>query len=680
MHSRAHPAATPGAANYALAAGPAPTAEHVLDALDVGVACVAPDWRITFVNPAWCDALGGVESAGYVGADFWAAFPAFAATPEAAVVRAPRADGVPRGFRIRYQDARVDGTFDVRVRRAAAGALVLAVHNVTAQERLEQVQDRLLESVGEGLLVVAADWTVTYANAAAERATGLARARVLGRPLWRAFPALAGSEFEAGWRDTMASRRPHAARTVPIARRPGVTALFDAQSYPVPDGGLLILFSEVSARERQARELAERSAENVRLRELARTMAAVADSAAVLDALCAAAITLCGAAGATVAEVHEGEGRFIAAANHPADVRGHRFPLAGTLTGRLLALERQAPAAGPTVLLRADAAAAEDAAFCGGALADGRRVGDLLLAPLAAHGEMLGVLAVSRARGEAPFSAADEARLRVVADHASLALHKARLVEAAQEANDTKSAFLASVSHELRTPLTALTGYGELLADEILGPLTASQADVVDRMRAVTHQLTAMIEEILTFSALEAGRELVRPSPVDVAEVVHAVATVVEPLAEQKGLAFGARVPPVPPPLVTDPDKLRQILVNLCGNAVKFTPAGAVALTVEAAGGGVRCAVRDTGVGIEAGDLPRLFHPFTQLDNGLTRRYGGTGLGLYISQRLARLLGGRIDVASAPGAGSTFTLTLPSRPPEPGDAGAAPPAATTFRP
>jgi signal transduction histidine kinase len=440
---------------------------------------------------------------------------------------------------------------------------------------------------------------------------------------------------------------------------------------------MLVLFSEVSARERQARELAERSAENERLRDLARTMAAVGDSAAVLDALCAAAITLCGAAGATVAEVLDGEARFIAAANHPDAVRGHRFPLAGTLTGRLLAMQPAAPAgperAGEAVLLRADAAAAGDAAFCGDLL-DGRRVGDLMLAPLAAHGEMLGVLAVSRAGGERPFDDADETRLRVVADHASLALHKARLVEAAQEANDTKSAFLATVSHELRTPLTALTGYGELLADEILGPLTAPQADVVDRMRAVTHQLTAMIEEILTFSALEAGRELVRPAAVDVAEVVQAVAAVVEPLARQKGLAFAATVPPLPPPLVTDPDKLRQILVNLCGNGVKFTERGAVTLDVAAGAEAVRCRVRDTGVGIAAHDVPRLFHPFTQLDKGLTRRYGGTGLGLYISQRLARLLGGRIDVASAPGAGSTFTLTLPLRAPEPADGDA------TFRP
>jgi signal transduction histidine kinase len=458
----------------------------------------------------------------------------------------------------------------------------------------------------------------------------------------------------------MGTRRPRRARTLPVPRGDGRTALFDAQAYPVAGGGLLVLFSEVSQRERQARALAERSAENERLRELARTMAAVDDTPTLLAALCDAAISLTRAAGATVAAVVEdGQGEFVAAANHPDEIRGHRFPLAGTLTGRLLALLQAPDADGDRVpLLRATAAESRDAAYRGD-LRDGRHVGSVLLAPLAAHGRMLGVLAVSRADGEAPFTAVDEDRLRVVADHASLALHKASLVEEAQAANSTKSAFLATVSHELRTPLTALTGYGELLADEIAGPLTAGQADIVERMRAVTHQLTGMIEEVLTFSALEAGREVVRPAPVDVAEVVHAVTAVVEPLAATRGLAFRAAVPPLPPPLVTDPDKLRQILVNLAGNAVKFTPAGSVAVEVTADGDAVRFAVADTGVGIADSDLPRLFHAFSQLDRGLTRRYGGTGLGLYISQRLARLLGGRIEVRSAPGAGSTFTLTLP---------------------
>jgi signal transduction histidine kinase len=421
-------------------------------------------------------------------------------------------------------------------------------------------------------------------------------------------------------------------------------------------GGVLVLFAEVSARERQRRELAERSEENERLRELARRMAAEADSVRLLEALCAAARALCDADGATVAQVGETEGRFVAALGHPPHVGQHVFPLAGTLSGRLRDAFRATGAASP---LRATDAEARDPAYCG-ELADGRTVGALLLAPLAAQGDLLGVLAISRAEGRPAFGERDTQRLRVVADHASLALWKARLVDAAQAATRTASTFLATVSHELRTPLTALTGYGELLADEILGPLSADQHDVVERMRGVTHQLTAMIEEILTFSSLEAGKELVRPVPVDVAEIVDSVVTILEPLARQKGLAFTVEVPPLPPPLVTDPDKVRQILVNLGGNAVKFTPAGSVALRVAADGAAVRVAVTDTGVGIAPEDAGRLFRPFSQLDAGLTRRYGGTGLGLYISQRLAGLLGGKVEFAPAEGRGSVFTLTLPT--------------------
>jgi PAS domain S-box-containing protein len=524
--------------------------------------------------------------------------------------------------------------------------------------------DWLLESIGEGLLVLDRGWRVAYANAAAERMTGTRREALLGAEVWELFPTLRGTPVEEAWRGVMEARRPTALRTVPLPRRPGgaTAAVFDARVYPVDaqasagGGGIVVLFAEVGQRERQQRELAARSEENERLRELARRMAAEADSERLLSELCSAARALCEADGCTVAQIGEGEGRFVTALGHPVDVAGHAFPLDGTLTGRLLTAFR---AGGEVAILRATDAEARDPAYCGW-LDDGRSVGALLLAPLAAHGDLLGVLAISRAAGRPPFTERDEQRLRVVADHASLALWKARLLEAAQTASRTSSSFVATVSHELRTPLTALTGYGELLADEILGPLTVDQHDVVERMRGVTHQLTAMIEEILTFSSLEAGRELVRRVPVDIAEVVQSVVTIVEPLAQQKALAFSVELPPLPPPLVTDPDKVRQILVNLCGNAVKFTARGAVALRVTEAPGAVRLAVSDTGVGIAREDLGRLFRPFSQLDTGLTRRYGGTGLGLYISGRLAQLLGGAIEVDSEPGRGSVFTLVLPT--------------------
>jgi signal transduction histidine kinase len=170
-----------------------------------------------------------------------------------------------------------------------------------------------------------------------------------------------------------------------------------------------------------------------------------------------------------------------------------------------------------------------------------------------------------------------------------------------------------------------------------------------------------MIEEILTFSSLEAGRELVRPRPVDAAEPVQAAMAVIEPLAVQKGLALTTVIAPDVPRLFTDPDKVRQILVNLAANAVKFTERGAVRVEVGCAGeASVRFSVSDTGLGIAREDLGRLFQPFTQLHTGLTRRYGGTGLGLYISRRLAELLGGRVEVASEPGHGATFSLLIPA--------------------
>jgi signal transduction histidine kinase len=278
------------------------------------------------------------------------------------------------------------------------------------------------------------------------------------------------------------------------------------------------------------------------------------------------------------------------------------------------------------------------------------------------------VLAVARAEGAEPFAERDARRLSIIADHAALAVWKSQLLEAAQAATHTKSNFLATISHELRTPLTALTGYGELLADEILGPMAPAQHDVVERMRSVTHHLTAMIEEILTFSSLEAGGEHVRLVSTDVGETLRAAVRSVQPLVQGKDLPLHVAVAGDVPPILTDPEKLRQILVNLVGNAAKFTEHGQVRVSVAlepapspAVAQCVRVDVCDTGIGISAEDLPKLFHPFAQLDEGLTRRFGGTGLGLYIARQLAMLLGGRLDVRSEIGIGSTFTLTLPVR-------------------
>ena len=150
------------------------------------------------------------------------------------------------------------------------------------------------------------------------------------------------------------------------------------------------------------------------------------------------------------------------------------------------------------------------------------RIGPMLAAPLIAHDRLLGILTVVRGERAAAFSAVEAQRLRVIADHAALALWKAELLEQSRAADRAKGRFLATISHELRTPLTALTGYEELLADQVIGPLSESQLDVLERMRSVTHHLTAMIEEVLAFSSLDEGREVVRPTEFLAEDLVRA--------------------------------------------------------------------------------------------------------------------------------------------------------------
>jgi signal transduction histidine kinase len=168
-----------------------------------------------------------------------------------------------------------------------------------------------------------------------------------------------------------------------------------------------------------------------------------------------------------------------------------------------------------------------------------------------------------------------------------------------------------------------------------------------------------MIEEILAFTSLEEGREAVRPSEFLADDLVRSAIAVVEPMAEQRGIALELKLRSTAVRMTSDIDKARQIMVNLLGNAVKFTDRGRVTIRLAKASTSVRIDVVDTGIGIPADELPRLFRPFAQVDTGLTRRHGGTGLGLYISRRLATMLGGHIEVASEPGVGSTFSVVLP---------------------
>lgn len=385
------------------------------------------------------------------------------------------------------------------------------------------------------------------------------------------------------------------------------------------------------------------------LRVLARRLAAETDTSALLEILCTAAGNECGGSGAAVLQAVSSEAELVAAIGALTVARGRRFGLHGSLAREVIRKR--------DVVAVADFSTSQRPLV---AVVPELRIGPLMLAPLIAHDVMLGVILVMRAPGAPVFSVRDENSLRSLADYAALALWKADLLEQAKSADRAKSRFLATVSHELRTPLTALAGYEELLVDQVLGPLSESQLDVLERMQSVTRHLASVIEEVLTFSSIDEGRETVRTTDFLAADLVRATVAVVEPLARQKDLHFSWAVPAAPIRMTSDVDKIRQILVNLTGNAVKFTEIGQVTLELNRRNGDVCFSVCDTGIGIAKHDLERLFQPFAQLDTGLTRRHGGTGLGLYISRRLADMLGGRIEVDSEPGKGSRFTLALPA--------------------
>ncbi len=230
--------------------------------------------------------------------------------------------------------------------------------------------------------------------------------------------------------------------------------------------------------------------------------------------------------------------------------------------------------------------------------------------------------------------------------------------EVLRSASNAKTMFLANISHELRTPLSAIIGYAQLLQRDL--PQRPAAELLVDarHIQTAAQHLLALINTMLDITRIEAGRLEVYAEPVDVELLVDEVLLMVRRQAEEQGNRLEVLCAPDLPPMYADRTRLRQILINLLANAAKFTADGEIALDVRPEGGGVLFRVADTGVGISPLLLPSLFEPFVQ-DSEQARRRGGSGLGLALSRRLARLMGGDITVLSEPGSGSTFTVWLP---------------------
>jgi signal transduction histidine kinase/CheY-like chemotaxis protein len=228
-----------------------------------------------------------------------------------------------------------------------------------------------------------------------------------------------------------------------------------------------------------------------------------------------------------------------------------------------------------------------------------------------------------------------------------------------KQADRLKSEFLANMSHELRTPMNAIIGFTRLVLRKAADILPSKQQENLKKVDLSANQLLSLINDILDLSKIEAGKMSVSIMPFDLTSLVDACFATVEPMVKSEGVHLVKEVPQDLPELVTDQDKLKQIIINLLSNALKFTEEGEVRLSAALEDSDLKIAVCDTGIGIPSDAIKYIFDEFRQVDGSSTRRHGGTGLGLSISKKLAHLLGGTIDVSSAEGEGSTFTVTLP---------------------
>jgi PAS domain S-box-containing protein len=517
---------------------------------------------------------------------------------------------------------------------------------VRARQDAEAARARaagILEATADAYFALDADFRIVAVNAAMARGSGLPREQLLGRDFWEAFPGAVGTEFERAYRRAAAEGvAGHFTHDYSDGR---LDLVVEVDAYPAEGGGVAVFWRDVTARVRADAAL---RASEARYRSLF-------DS--IDQGFCVIEVLFDGHAEAAGDGGRAGGGEGGREGTRPLDYRFvETNPAFVQQTGLAGAVGRTVRELVPGIEAHwietygRVATTGEPTRFEMGSGAMGRwfdvyafRVGR----PAERRVAILFTDVTERRR-----AAAERERLLAAAEAARAE---------AEAASRAKSEFLAVMSHELRTPLNAIGGYAELLEMGLRGPVTPEQREDLRRVRASQRHLLGLINEVLNYAKLQTGTVPYDVTLVRVRDALAGAEALVAPQARAKGLTIA--VAACPPGLVVraDAEKLRQILVNLLSNAVKFTDArGSVELACAGIGAHVRVTVRDTGIGIAADQLDRIFEPFVQVRSGLTRTAEGTGLGLAISRDLARGMGGELTAESTPGRGSMFTLTLPA--------------------
>jgi signal transduction histidine kinase len=413
----------------------------------------------------------------------------------------------------------------------------------------------------------------------------------------------------------------------------------------------------------RTRDLAQSNSELKALEEIGRAVASSLDINAVLATIVTQAVKFSRADAGAIYSYDASRGIFELAEAHALDqsfldkVRATRITLDESALG--LSAKQRAPVSIPDISKAPHFSLKEFVLSAG--------FNSVLIVPLFAQDDILGALVLQRREtGDFPASTVD--LMQTFANQSVLAMKNAQLFREVDQkgrelaiASEHKSQFVANMSHELRTPLNAVLGYSELLADGLYGSIPQKGLDVLERIQANGKHLLSLINDVLDISKIEAGQLTLALDDYSVEAMVQSVVAATGSLAQAKGIEIKTNVPNDLPMGRGDERRLTQVLLNLVSNAIKFTDTGEVEVRVQTVNGEFNIMVCDTGPGIAPKDQATIFEQFQQIDNTSTRRKGGTGLGLSISRQLVCMHGGRIDLNSTPGVGSTFNIVVPVR-------------------